>query len=148
MFEGFQSSTDWPVAAYYQELIKVYPDAKVILTVRNPERWHKSIMNTMYQHSRKFRRYARIVPPIYQFLDGMEKVVWQAIFHNKLESKAHAIEVFSQHIEDVKRVVPEERLLIFEAREGWETLCAFLNVPVPKICLIPIKTKAKWSGKS
>jgi Sulfotransferase domain len=131
LFEGYQSSTDWPVAAYYQELMDVYPDAKIILTVRNPERWHKSIMNTIYQHSRKFRKFTRIIPAVHQFLDGMEKVVWEGVFHNKLEDKSHATIVFKNHIEEVKRIVPAERLLIFEARQGWEPLCAFLNVPVP-----------------
>jgi hypothetical protein len=131
LFKGYQSATDWPVAAYYQDLMHVYPDAKIILTVRDPERWYRSIMNTIYQLSRRFRRLSRIIPAVHQFLYGMEKVVWKGIFHNKLEDKAHAIEVFNSHIEEVKRVVPEERLLVLEARHGWEPLCKFLNVPVP-----------------
>jgi hypothetical protein len=143
MFEGYQSSTDWPVAAYYRELMQVYPEAKFILTVRDPERWHKSIMNTIYQHSRKFRGFTRMIPTVYQFLEGMEKVVWQDIFHRKLEDQACAIEVFNKHIEEVKRVVPQDHLLIFEARQGWEPLCAFLNVPVPKHMPYPHKNKGK-----
>jgi hypothetical protein len=131
LFRGYQSATDWPVAAYYQDLMRVYPDAKIILTVRNPERWHRSIMNTIYQLSRRFYRFTRVIPAVHQFLYGMEEVVWKGIFHNKLEDKAYAIKVFNDHIDEVKRVVPEERLLIFEARYGWEPLCKFLNIPVP-----------------
>ncbi|HUE99656.1 MAG TPA: sulfotransferase [Anaerolineales bacterium] len=131
LFRGYQSATDWPVAAYYRDLMAVYPDAKVILTVRDPENWHTSIINTLYQASRKFRRFTRIISPLHQFLTAMEEVVWQGTFHNKLEDKIHAMEVFNKHIEEVKRVVPKERLLIFEARHGWEPLCSFLNVPVP-----------------
>lgn len=37
LFRGYRSSTDWPVAAYYRELMDFYPDAKIILTVREPE---------------------------------------------------------------------------------------------------------------
>jgi hypothetical protein len=48
-----------------------------------------------------------------------------------LEDKNYAIDVFEQHVEEVKRVVPPERLLVFEARQGWEPLCAFLGVAVP-----------------
>ena len=143
LFSGYQSSTDWPVAAYYQDLIEVYPDAKIILTVWDPERWHKSIMHTIYQHTRKFRRFTCVIPAVHQFLDGLEKVIWKDIFHNKLENKAHAIEVFKNHIEEVKGVVPPERLLIFEARHGWEPLCAFLNVPVPEDVPFPHKNKGK-----
>ena len=147
LFDGYQSSTDWPVAAYYQELMQVYPEAKIILTVRDPERWHKSIMNTIYQHGRKYRRFARIIPAVYQFLDGMEKVVWEGVFHNKLEDKPQAIAVFKNHIEEVKRIVPAERLLIFEAREGWEPLCAFLDVPMPENKPYPHKNNGKLFRK-
>lgn len=144
LFEGYQSATDWPVAAYYRELMILYPDAKIILTVRDPERWHRSIMHTIYQISRGFRRYARIVPAAHRFLSGMERVVWQGVFHNRLEDKAHAMEVFKKHIQEVKRTVPEDRLLVFEARQGWEPLCAFLNVPVPTNQPFPHKNKGKF----
>lgn len=131
LFRGYQSAADWPVAAYYRDLMAVYPDAKIILTVRDPESWYVSIMNTLYQLGRRFVQFTRIIPSMHQFLNAMEKVIWEVIFHNKLEDKVHAVRVFNNHIEEVKRVVPEERLLIFEARHGWEPLCAFLNVPVP-----------------
>jgi hypothetical protein len=61
----------------------------------------------------------------------MECALWQGMFQNRLEDKSHAVEVFKNHVEEVKRVVPPERLLIFEAKQGWEPLCSFLQVPVP-----------------
>jgi len=132
LFQGYQSATDWPVAAYYRDLMAVYPEAKIILTVRDPESWHKSVMNTIYQAGRGFfGRFTSIIPSVHQFLNAMEKAIWEGTFQNKLEDKAHALEVFKKHIEEVKRVVPKERLLIFEAKHGWEPLCVFLNVPVP-----------------
>lgn len=73
----------------------------------------------------------------------MEKVVWQDIFHKKLEDKPHAVEVFKNHIEEVKRFVPENRLLVFEARQGWEPLCAFLDVPAPPNQPFPHKNKGR-----
>jgi hypothetical protein len=131
LFRGYQSATDWPAAAYYQDLMVVYPEAKIILTVRDPVGWHKSILNTVYQLSRRFARSTRIIPVVHRFFNGMEIVIWEGIFHKKLEDRAHATEIFKEHIEEVKRVVPEDRLLVFEARQGWEPLCAFLDVPVP-----------------
>jgi hypothetical protein len=144
LFKGYQSATDWPVAAYYQDLMSVYPDAKIILTVRDPERWHKSIMNTIYQLSRKFARFTRIIPVVHRFFNGMEIVIWEGIFDKKLEEKAYAVEVFRKHIEEVKRMVPEDRLLIFEAGQGWEPLCAFLKVPVPANKPYPHKNKGAF----
>ena len=145
LFRGYQAATDWPVAAYYKDLMHVYPEAKVILTVRDPERWHRSVMNTIYQAGRGFfGRVTRIIPSVHQFLNAMEKAIWQDVFHNRLEDKAHAVEVFKNHIEEVKRSVPKERLLIFEARQGWEPLCSFLNVPVPIDKPYPHKNKGAW----
>jgi hypothetical protein len=141
LFKGYQSATDWPVAAYYRDLMVLHPEAKIILTVRDPESWHQSIMNTIYQLSRKFAPFTRIIPVLHQFFIGMENVIWEGIFHKRLEDKAHAIEVFKNHIEEVKSVVPEERLLVFEARQGWAPLCAFLNVPVPANRPYPHKNK-------
>lgn len=132
IFKDYQSAVDWPVAAYYRDLMAVYPEAKVILTVRDPVSWHRSIMTTFYQARRAFvMRITRILPALHQFLGAMETSLWQEFFQNRLEDKEYAIEIFKNHIEEVKRFVPQERLLIFEARQGWEPLCSFLNVPVP-----------------
>lgn len=132
VFRGYQSAVDWPVAAYYRELMAVYPEAKVILTVRDPSSWHRSIMTTFYQARRAFVvRMTGILPVLHQFLTAMESSLWQRIFQNKLEDKQHAVKVFKKHIDEVTRFVPAERLLVFEAKQGWEPLCSFLNVPVP-----------------
>jgi hypothetical protein len=45
--------------------------------------------------------------------------------------EAHMIDVFNRHNEEVKRTIPADRLLVFEAAQGWEPLCRFLAVPVP-----------------
>jgi len=131
LFNGYQAAVDWPASAYYKELIAAYPDAKVILTVRDPERWHESVVSTIYQVNSKFGRVLQTIPVAGRFFNGINKLVWEGIFHGRLEDKAHAIQIFNQHIEEVKRAVPSERLLIFEARQGWEPLCTFLNVPIP-----------------
>jgi hypothetical protein len=142
LFRGYQAAVDWPVAAYYGDLIDVYPEAKVILTVRDPSSWHRSVMTTFYQARRAFvLRITRMIPTLHQFLNAMERALWQDIFQNRLEDKAHAIEIFNNHIEEVKQVVPPERLLIFEAKQGWEPLCSFLDVPVPADKPYPHKHK-------
>ena len=49
VFAGYESSVDWPGAAFWRELTAYYSDAKVILTVRDPERWYDSVRETIYQ---------------------------------------------------------------------------------------------------
>ena len=50
-FMGYQSGVDFPVFRHYQALAKHYPDAKVVLSVRDPERWYDSALNTIYRAS-------------------------------------------------------------------------------------------------
>jgi hypothetical protein len=133
IFEGFQAVMDWPASVYYKTLMAAFPDAKVILTVRDPELWYESIRSTFYARSKKYGRFLIIIPTIYRFFKALEKVLWQGIFNSRLEDKTYAINIFNEHIEEVKRSVPGDRLLIFEARQGWEPLCEFLDVPVPRI---------------
>ena len=46
-------------------------------------------------------------------------------------SEAHMIDVYERHNAEVKRTIPANRLLVFEAKDGWAPLCKFLGVPVP-----------------
>ncbi len=41
-FEGWSAAVDWPVAAYFDQLAEAFPDALVVLTVRDPQHWWKS----------------------------------------------------------------------------------------------------------
>jgi hypothetical protein len=59
-------------------------------------------------------------------------LIWKETFNDNFADKQHAIKIFNQHIEEVKKYVPPERLLIYNVKEGWEPLCAFLGVEVPK----------------
>jgi hypothetical protein len=58
------------------------------------------------------------------------KLIGERTFNNDF-SEAHMIDVYNRHNEEVKRVIPKDRLLVFEAKDGWEKLCAFLGVPIP-----------------
>ena len=66
------------------------------------------------------------------FQGMLDRLVWDGLFRGRFEDKAHAIEVFRRHNEEVRRDVPADRLLVFEVKEGWGPLCSFLGVPVPE----------------
>ena len=48
-----------------------------------------------------------------------------------LGTEEEAVRFFSGWEEEVRNSVPADRLLVFEAREGWAPLCQFLDQPVP-----------------
>ena len=137
VFEGYQATVDWPGCTFYRELMAAYPDAKVVLSVRDPERWYESASDTIFTASRGD---ARQLVQLVQLLTTPRMwrsvwVVWRLLnvrtFGRKERDKAHAVAVFKAHIEEVKRTVPPEWLLVYKVKQGWEPLCRFLGVPVP-----------------
>jgi len=65
VFGAFQSTLDWPAAYFYEALMTAYPDARVILTVRDPDRWYQSVFGNVYEQYQKTPQWLlRLVPPI------------------------------------------------------------------------------------
>lgn len=139
---GYEAAVDWPACAFYEELMERYPDAKVILTVRDPERWYESVRNTIYALSMTVTRsqLTRFVFALISLLrsgalargDMAREIIWDGTFDGEFEDESYAIEVFNRHNEEVRRRVPEDRLLTFEVSEGWAPLCDFLGVEAPE----------------
>jgi hypothetical protein len=142
IFADYRATVDWPACAFYKELMAVYPEAKVLLSVRDPERWYESVQSTIYHSSHKNLRsplaavisfaVRKFVPELRRNLRMQNAVIWNGTFDGKFEDKDYAITIYKQHIEDVKRYVPQEKLLVYNVKEGWEPLCAFLDVAVPQ----------------
>ncbi len=126
IFATYNSACDWPSCSFYKELADFYPNAKVILSLRNPKSWYKSVSSTIMPAMKKPEpgQQARL-PGIFG-----PRIIGEGTFHNDF-SEANMIAAYERHNEEVKRTIPRERLLVFEAKDGWEPLCKFLGVPVP-----------------
>ena len=119
VFAGFRSTVDWPACNYWRELMARYPDAKVILSLRDPDGWFRSTQATIF--SDEVQRDAP--PSIRQILKN--------VVGEDLHDRERCIAGFERHNAAVRGGVPAEKLLVFDARQGWAPLCAFLGVPVP-----------------
>ncbi len=127
LFADFQSLVDWPESVFYKQLMGLYPEAKVLLTVRDPEKWYESMKATVYIASRSFPPDA----PQASLGRMIDTLAWQGLFHGRFEDKEYAISVFERHNQEVKDSVPADRLLVWEVKEGWAPLCDFLGVAAP-----------------
>jgi Sulfotransferase domain len=129
-FADFQSAVDWPASRFYKQLMAVYPDAKVLLNVRDPEAWYESMLKTVYPASRM-----GLSAPAESILGRMGRMIdtlsWQPLFHGRFEDKPYALSVFERQNQEVQDYFPADRLLVWDVKEGWEPLCRFLGVPVP-----------------
>lgn len=132
IFRPYRASIDYPVCLVYRDLMALYPEAKVLLTVRDPEKWYESTRETIYRVSNLIPAWQRyLLWPVARFYDMANAVIWDGLFEGRFEDRNFAIEKYLEHIKEVKAVVPPEKLLVFDVRQGWKPLCAFLDVPVP-----------------
>lgn len=130
VFAGYRAQVEWPGAHYWKDLRKACPDAKVILTIRDPNEWFDSIMETIVPSMRDGR--TKYADPHQRAVSRMiYKMLYQGRFDGKIEDRAHAISVFNEHYRMIVDDVPPEQLLIYEIKEGWPKLCEFLEVDIP-----------------
>jgi hypothetical protein len=120
LLDGFQAIVDWPGAYFWRELTAAHPEAKVVLTVRNPERWVDSIQQTIFTLRDD------------QWPEGPRDIIFSRTFGGRLTDRAHCQAVFAEHVAAVQETIGPDRLLVFNVKEGWEPLCAFLGIPVPE----------------
>ena len=141
VFDGQQATVDWPGGYFYRELIDAYPDAKVLLSVRDPQSWEPSFRETIWTMSYGTtlmpllaRARAEIDPRWKRYLELVDRMFWgpQGTFAAGYAEPAQLIEQMLRHEQEVKRAIAPERLLVWEVGEGWEPLCEFLEVPVPQ----------------
>ena len=108
------------------------PPQQVILTVRDPESWYRSAMATIYSHKLPPIKYiVWLIPSLWAHLNMGDAVIWDKIFQNRFLDHDYAVQRCSEWMEEVKRVVPADRLLVFDSSEGWGPLCGFLGLPIP-----------------
>lgn len=127
MFGKYRASVDWPSAHFYADLADRYPEAKVILTKRDPQRWFESISETILKamSARGDGPAPEDHPMRFADIIIAEKTLGRDF------SRANAIAAFERHNAEVQRLIPAERLLVFEAAQGWDPLCNFLGVAAP-----------------
>ncbi len=120
----YRSAVDWPASYFWRQLAAAYPDAKVILTVRDPDRWYDSISKTILPSLSRPRKDPDD-PRMASY------IILERIFSGRLDDRAHAIDVFNANTRAVETEIPPERRLTYQASDGWQPLCRFLDVPVP-----------------
>lgn len=133
-----RATVDAPAYFFWRELVAAYPDAKVILSIRDPQRWYDSVKETIYFSSGPGADPERLAGAPPEVRAGIEAIAelgraafWDGMFGGRFLDRDHAIPVFEAHNAAVRAALPPERLLVWEASEGWAPLCAFLGVPAP-----------------
>jgi len=142
IFKGYASAVDAPTCIFWRELVTFYPAAKIILTTRDPNAWFDSgqatVLSPMAQQA---VAQAGSGSP---FVDFMTKVIrpgFGAGAAEHLHDRDFMVAHFNRHNAEVMQQAPKDRLLVYEVRQGWGPLCAFLGVDVPEAPFPRVNTR-------
>lgn len=152
IYAGYVSAVDYPSFEHYAALAEKYPEAKVILTVRDPERWWESTNATIY-HAEPgigvklglawkalFSKRARQIVKLFSQVSRL----WSVVFEGRFADKQWAMAKFEAHTAEVKAKIAPERLLVMKVSDGWQPLCDFLGVPVPDVPFPRSNDRVEW----
>ena len=101
--------------------------------MRDENRWYDSVAETIYPASFLLPRWLEVLlpPPVARLNRMVVASVWDGVFGGRFEERDRSLSIYRKHNARVEAALGPERLLVFEARQGWEPLCRFLEVPVP-----------------
>ncbi|TGZ72789.1 hypothetical protein CRM22_001878 [Opisthorchis felineus] len=139
IFAHYVGAVDYPSCVFYKYLMKVYPEAKCILTLRNPDDWVKSCRATTMCEN--MLRQPSVGDLIYAHFRGIPdlSILHHRMFEAALGSTCATMsddqlrDAYCEWNQQVISEIPPDRLLLFDPQEGWEPLCHFLGVPQPPV---------------
>jgi hypothetical protein len=135
---GYQATMDFPVALYYEQIMDKYPDCKFILTTReNTEVWFRS-WDTMTKSISTpanlggifitgVQRYSIYLRWLFAVVNQDETFLTSSIPKIN-QNKEAAISSYEEHNKRVRELIPQDKLLEYSVKQGWQPLCNFLEI--------------------
>ncbi|KAI0203529.1 hypothetical protein F4808DRAFT_416958 [Astrocystis sublimbata] len=124
---------------FVPELIKAYPDAKVVVVQRDFDSWWRSFDRNVITKSYEYPASdivafvtthilgVRMVPCIRKMLCGLLGAKTREEMN-----EARGKKVYDAYFREIRRLVPPDNRLEYKIGDGWEPLCDFLDVDVPE----------------
>ncbi len=156
VFSSYRSVVDYPAARYYKQITDSFPDAKIIHSYRDPDEWYNSAMQTIFWVNRMplsmiakfgmyfpFRKEIRRRLPVLMY----NRKLMHLEFGKDLFNRQEVISRYNMHTENVLKQFSDDRILLFNAKDGWEPLCRFLNVELPEVPFPHFNKRTEFQGK-
>lgn len=123
LMDGYHAAVDWPASAFWRELAAEYPDAKILLSHRDPEEWWESASATIFA----FREGPPEMAPFHE----MVRTLFASKFTADIGDKDACIAAFNRHNDAVRREADPSRLVEWRVGDGWAPLCEMIGVDIP-----------------
>jgi hypothetical protein len=129
LFADYGAACDAPPCLFWRELSEFYPEAKVVLTVRDAADWYESMRSTVVELMQDPTRLPD--PAGRETLRLAARLVLEGFCGGRFDDVDETLRRFRAHSAAVQATIPAERLLVYEVEQGWEPLCGFLGLPIP-----------------
>lgn len=128
LLDGYTAIVDWPGASFWPELSAAFPDALVLLSVREPASWYRSAADTIFQGMKISG--GESAGEIDSWMASMRRLLADR-FDDRFDDQAAMIDAYHRHNDAVRAAIPADRLLEWSPADGWEPICQRLGVAVP-----------------
>ncbi len=143
LLQGYAAAVDWPASAFWREISSSFPDALVLLSVRDSDAWWDSANETIFTTIRTPFDFG---PDLSEWHD-MVREMMEARFTFALENRAACIAAFERHNQQVRDFVPASRLLEWTPGDGWAPICKALGLPEPSEDFPRTNTREEWRSR-
>lgn len=141
MLAGYAAAVDWPASAFWPELARSWPGALVLLSLRDPDAWWESANETIFRH---IDDSPLVTPEWKAMIHAMFRTRWGA----DLSDRDACIAAFNAHNDRVRDTVPAERLLVWQAGDGWAPICKALHLAIPAEPFPRTNTREEWRARA
>jgi len=137
MFDGFESTIDWPGCTLWRDLIDAFPEAKVLLNYRDFDAFYRSLETTVYA-LRKAAKEGTLEPdasrpqPVPELWEIIDELIFARDLQGSIEDRERVREICEQRLEEIQSTVPADRLTVWKLGDGWGPLCEMLDVHEPE----------------
>jgi len=128
---------DVPCLIYWRDIVRAHPGAKIILTVRDPSKWYRSLSTTLIPLAKQLNRWLWLNKLVLFLLSGKYfqaehlQILFQQFHDKQLQEESKAVQFYHDWNTTISASIPPSNLLVFDVRSGWGPLCQFLDCPQP-----------------
>jgi len=139
-FRDYTAAVDWPASAFWEDLAEVFPQALILLSTRTDgETWWRSADSTIMEGLRE--------PDTPEEWRRMDADLWRRTLCSCWDDPRANAEAYERWVDRVRRTAPAERLIEWQAHEGWAPLCGALGVPIPDEAFPHTNSTAEWEER-
>jgi hypothetical protein len=140
IYDGYAAAVDWPTSIVWRALSEANPDALVLLSVRDSaETWRQSVNETILPVARM------ALAPDWNQGRGLLDLLERFSGTTQWDHPQTLMAAYERHNAEVRKTIPQHRLLEWQAKEGWEPICRALGLPVPEIPFPWVNRRSEWN---